>query len=198
MAIRILSRVPRSRRNARADNREPRDELSSRLAELGSRDLHTRRRARRALMAMGNRAVPGLAQTLENGSQWARWEAAKALGQIGTPDTIRPLVSALGDPDVDVCWVAVDGLAPMRSAVLEELLRQLVARGDSQDFREGAHHVLHELLGGRNGPIVRPVFEALNDPDPGVTAPLAAQEALRKLSTRRLATSAKAAPPQPT
>lgn len=72
-----------------------------------------------------------------------------------------------------------EGLAP--------LLEALEHNSTSVRLREGAHHVLHDLV-SRKGMLepslrtaIRPILTALNDVEPAVTVPRAAQKALRVL-----------------
>ena len=54
---------------------------------LSSLKDRTREGARHALVAMGKDAVPSLIEALKNKNSLTRWEAAKALGEIGDPES---------------------------------------------------------------------------------------------------------------
>jgi HEAT repeat protein len=77
------------------------------IADLGNRSGIVRVKARRSLVAMGSQAVGQLTEALTSKVHWVRWEAAKALGQIGDPSAAWSLVRALEDDMFDVrCPVA--------------------------------------------------------------------------------------------
>jgi hypothetical protein len=54
-------------------------------------------------------------------------------------------------------------------------------RGDSELFRDGAHHVIHDLNKGALKKYLEPVHAALNDVKPRLEAPMAAKRALEEL-----------------
>ncbi len=111
---------------------------------LDSDDKKVRTRARKSLVVIGKQAVPPLSLVLENSKIYkARWEAAKALGEIRDIKSIPVLVKALEDPESDVAWLAAIALKKFRKAAWPELLRALKKRGaDSVLLRNGAHHIL--------------------------------------------------------
>ncbi|MFA5329531.1 MAG: HEAT repeat domain-containing protein [Prolixibacteraceae bacterium] len=111
---------------------------------LESDDDKVRTRARKALVVIGKQAVSSLSQVLENSKIYkARWEAAKALGEIGDIKSIPILVKTLEDPESDVAWLAAKALEKFRKAAWPELLHTLVKRGsDSVQLQQGIHHIL--------------------------------------------------------
>jgi HEAT repeat protein len=153
----------------------------------------TREGARHTLVAMGKEAVPSLIEALKNRDTLMRWEAAKALGEIGDPETAPVLVKALEDEEFDVRWLAAEGLIKMNIKGLKPLLKALERRGDSVLLREGAHHVFHDLAKGELRKFLAPVLAALEtlelgDDVPwatryksGMEVPLAARRALEVL-----------------
>lgn len=112
--------------------------------QLESEDDKVRTRARKSLVVVGKQAVPSLSLVLENSKIYkARWEAAKALGEIADLKSIPTLVKALEDPESDVAWLAAKALEKFRKAAWPELLRALVDHGsDSVLLQHGAHHIL--------------------------------------------------------
>jgi HEAT repeat protein len=156
--------------------------IDSLVAGLGSNDGVTRVRSRRSLVTLGADAVPALVQALASPKEYVRWEAAKALGQIGDPVAAQALVCALEDKMFDVRWLAAEGLIVIGSEALGPLLRTLIEESESVWLREGAHHVLHDLAHGRLRTALLPVVEALEDVDAAVVAPLAAETALDVLT----------------
>ena len=113
---------------------------------LESEDDKVRTRARKSLVVIGKQAVPALSLVLENSKTYkARWEAAKALSEIGDLKSIPTLVKALEDPESDVAWLAAKALEKFRKAAWPELLRALVNHGsDSVLLQHGAHHILRK------------------------------------------------------
>jgi HEAT repeat protein len=107
-------------------------------------DEKVRTRARKSLVIIGKQAVSPLSLILENSKIYkARWEAAKALGEIHDIKSIPILVKALEDPESDVAWLAANALIKFKKAAWPELLRALKKRGaDSVLLRNGAHHIL--------------------------------------------------------
>ena len=79
----------------------------------GKPDPAVRRKARKALVAIGKLAVPSLIRLLSHRKPHVRWEAAKALCGIADPLAASALVNALDDRDGDVRWLAAEGLAAL-------------------------------------------------------------------------------------
>jgi len=113
---------------------------------LESEDEKVRTRARKSLVTIGKQAVPNLSLVLENSKIYkARWEAAKALNEIGDMKSIPTLVKALEDPESDVAWLAAKTLEKFRKAAWSELLRALVDHGSKSILlQHGAHHVFRK------------------------------------------------------
>jgi HEAT repeat protein len=152
------------------------------VAALHSRNPVAREKAREALVALGEPAVPSLIQLLSDRKSHVRWEAAKALGRIADPIAASALVNALEDRDGDVRWLAAEGLAALGRDALPPLLAALMERHQSDQFCEGAHRVCRVLIEQRElGQLLRPLLDALTQSEPQVTAPLAAYTALAQL-----------------
>ncbi|MGA2518900.1 MAG: HEAT repeat domain-containing protein [Thermodesulfobacteriota bacterium] len=134
---------------------------------LSSHKDKAREGARHTLVAMGKAAVPSLIEALGNKNALMRWEAAKALGEIGDPETAPVLVKALEDDNFDVRWLAAEGLIKMNIQGLKPLFEALEHRGDSVLLREGAHHVFHDLAKGGLRKFLVPVLAALEALEPG-------------------------------
>ena len=161
--------------------REGSCDVSELVLGLSSHNGVERQSAREDLVSMGGSVVPQLIQCLSDPRRQVRWEAAKALGQIGDPAAATALVGAIEDKDGDVRWLAAVGLAGMGRQGLPPLLAALIEHSDSQWLREGAHHVCHDLAKTADGRIVQPVLDALNAEEPELTAPGAAYSALTAL-----------------
>jgi HEAT repeat protein len=159
--------------------------IVSLIADLTSDDGVVRVKARRELVSSGDEAVKPLIKALADRNQWVRWEAAKALGQIGSPAATHALVEALEDRMFDVRWLAAQGLVNIGHEAVIPVLSALIERADSTWTREGAHHVLHDLAQGELKAVLRPVLAALEDVDSSVEVPLVAQAALNVLKPHR-------------
>ncbi len=159
--------------------------IKSLVAGLDSKDGLTRVRARKALVAIGGRAVKPLVEALASKREWVRWEAAKTLGQIGDPVAVQALIKALEDKMFDVRWLAAEGLISIGREALAPLLQALMQHSDSFWMREGVHHVLHDVNKGDLTEILQPVIVALEGFEPSVEAPLAVQTALKALAKER-------------
>jgi len=113
---------------------------------LENENEKVRTKARKSLVVLGKQAVPALLVVLENSKIYkARWEAAKALNEIGDLKSIPTLVKALEDPESDVAWLAAKTLEKFRKAAWPALLRELVDHGsESILLQHGAHHILRK------------------------------------------------------
>ncbi len=69
------------------------------IAALEDEDRMLARLARQALVALGEKSVPALLETLENGSPAARLEAARALAAIQDPRAVAAFFRAIRDGD---------------------------------------------------------------------------------------------------
>lgn len=159
-------------------------DMSRLITELGSFDVERRKRARRSLSDAGMAAVPALIGAISDPNVRIRWEAIKALGKLGDPSAVPALVKALEDENVGNRWAASETLITFRQAAIVPLLEALTVRFDSIRLRIGAHHVLHVLRkDGQLSEPVEKVFKALEDIEPEVEVPWAAQLALKELKT---------------
>jgi HEAT repeat protein len=118
--------------------------LEEHIEMLSNKDGMARQMARKALVSIGATAVASLAGVLKNSRvDQARWEAAKALGDIADKRSIPALVGALEDGNEDVAWLAAEGLKKFKIAAWQALLNELINNGaDSNLLRLGVHHVL--------------------------------------------------------
>jgi HEAT repeat protein len=153
--------------------------LKALVADLGSQDGIVRARARQALVSIGGKSVTMLSNLLKSKDQGQRWEAAKALGQIGDRSAVGALTRALGDEIFDVRWLAAEGLIGIGQPSVAPLLHALIEHSDSIRIREGAHHVFNDLHNPKLKIKLRPVLAALEDTDLRLEVPLAAEAALK-------------------
>jgi hypothetical protein len=138
--------------------------------------------ARESLVKIGKPAVPQLVEALKRGSHWLRWEAAKTLGEIRDPIAAPALVEALKDEEFDVNWLAAVGLIKMKVGGVEPLLHALMAQADLPRLREGAHHVIRELIKEELKEYLAPVSSALESAEPSIKVPWEARNAHEKLT----------------
>ena len=151
------------------------------ISELASKSSFARVDARDYLVSMKGKAVPHLTEALKSDNQWVRWEAAKALSKIGDPTASQSLINALEDKMFDVRWIAAEGIIAIGRKALIPLLATLTKRGDSLWLREGAHHVIHDLMREDLKAIFGPVLDAIEKPEGKLAVPLAAEKALNEL-----------------
>lgn len=152
------------------------------ITALGSTEDAIRWEACRLLVSLKQSAVPYLIRALSAPNEYTRWEAAKSLAEIKDPAVAPALVDALEDQDNDVRWAAADGLIVLGKDGLIPLLRALIHCSDSLLLRNSAHHVLRILqrrVGMRS--VIEPVLKTLDDAEPTLSVPIAAQAALDAL-----------------
>ena len=167
-----------------SDSKTAKATIKSLIADLASKDGVVRVMARQQLVAYKKRSVAPLIRTLSYKNDWVRWEAAKALSQIGNPESIQALLEALSDKKFEVRWLAAEGLIQIGRKAIVPLLEALVKHSDSYWLREGIHHVLHDINRGQNRKVLQPVLVALEGTEPLLEVPLAAQAALDAFITK--------------
>ena len=161
-------------------------DLDALITDLGNTNGQTRQYVRISLVRIGEPAVDALIEILNGKDGLTRWEAAKALSQIGSPKAAQALVKALEDDLFSIRWLAAEGLRKLGSAGLKPLLKALRQAPDSIRLREGAHHILHDLLSQevldkRLLAELRSVFSALNCLSPAEVLPVSVMPALKVL-----------------
>lgn len=148
----------------------------------GSKDGRTRKRARDQLVEIGQPAVASLLPLLLDKKKYVRWEAAKALSEIGDPDAAPALVKTLEDNDPGIRWLAAEGLIRAEQAGLPPLLEALLEHSESAWLRAGAGHVLRSLAKNEKlPPHVEPVLQALQGAASDILTPQAAKKALEAM-----------------
>lgn len=160
---------------------EAKEKISSLIDELTCDDIITCQNARRELVAMGEQTVPRLIEAVADSRQWVRWEAAKALGEIGGPMATEALRGFLEDESFEIRWLAAEGLIRAGRPIVEPVLRSLLERPQSVWLRQGAHRIFRDLERADLRDILHPVSLAIESDDPSVRVPVAAEEALDKL-----------------
>ena len=156
-------------------------DINTLVKDLSSKDGMTRNKARIALVEIGEPSVEPLIKVLTDKSQTVRWASAKALSQIMDPRSIDALVNALQDRLFDVRWLAAEGLIAIGSKSVKPLLQAIMDNPDSEYIREGAHHIFHDLRGGKYGDILKPLINSMEDPTFTLDIPLVARKALQEI-----------------
>jgi HEAT repeat protein len=101
--------------------------IQSLIANLGNKNGCVRIRARETLVNIRSQAVTSLVSALQDRDWRVRWEAAKALGEIGDARAAPALVGALEDARSGIRWLAAGGLI----AIGREALPPIVADAHS-------------------------------------------------------------------
>ena len=154
------------------------------IAQLRSSDGMARDLACQQLVQIGRSAVTPLIEALRDHDQRVRLEAIGVLGEIGDPAAAPELIRCMSEDERFANrWLAAESLIALKREGVIPLLRALerASWGDVW-LREGAHHVLRSLLGTALGPAIAPILPAIDGPELGLTTPLAAFNALNKLS----------------
>ena len=84
---------------------------------------------------------------------------------------------------MDVGWLAAEALAAIGPKVAVPLLRGLINRMESAEFRQGAHHILGELRQTKIADEITDVYTALNDLHSDVEIIADAEHALARLKS---------------
>lgn len=157
-------------------------EIKKHLLELEADDLHVRETARWQLTSIGLAAVPDLVHQLKTDRESCRREAAHLLGEIQAPSAAKDLVDALLDESIGVEWAAAEALIKYGPAAVMPLLEGITHHFDSERFRRGAFHVLHELDQSHQLDFrVRGVLQALGARGPRAEIAWTAERAIEHL-----------------
>jgi hypothetical protein len=161
--------------------------LVSLMSMLESKDGMARKKAREALVKIGEPAVSSLITALEQSkTDQVRWEAAKALGTIGDEESIPALVKALEDLNADVAWLAAVGLKKFKMTAWPYLLRVLVENGaKSALLCQGAYHVLQNQKGDEFKDLLAALVKALEIGTVPGSAEVAANELLKRIKIKQ-------------
>lgn len=160
----------------------PNSHIQALVKQLSAADPLARLSAGDALVEIGAPAVPALMAALDARDGQVRWGAARALGKIAEPASVEALVRTLEDQRHDVRWLAAQALITIGADSIRPLLEALAhSPWDALILRQGAHHVLHELVGTEGNARLAPVIAALEGREAGMTVPVAAFKALSAL-----------------
>ncbi len=137
--------------------------IESLVSVFSSVDESLRQSVRWSLVNIGEDTIPALAEALRRGNRDARWEAAKTLGEIGSPLAAPALVEGLHDDVFDIRWLASNGLIALGIRGLEPLMEALIENPDSARLKECAHHVVRVLVESDLREMLAPLKAALGD-----------------------------------
>jgi HEAT repeat protein len=105
--------------------------INNLISDLASDDNSTRTKARFSLVVVGKRAIPRLVEALGDRTDLVRWEATKALTEIGDSEAAPALVKALEDEEFGIRWMAAEGLTGMNVKGLRALFLAMEQKPDS-------------------------------------------------------------------
>jgi HEAT repeat protein len=157
-------------------------DIDALIEDLKCDDVIKCQKARRTLVATGHEAVPHLVEALRSKKNWAHWEAAKALSQIGDPAATSALIETLEDDEFGLRWLAAEGLIYIGKPAVKPLLQALINKPNSILLKKGVHHILFDMNRGDLDEILRPVMTALDRYEQNIEVPVAAEQALEKMS----------------
>jgi HEAT repeat protein len=168
-------------KSARSKDPTATTDVETLVGLLGSKDGVTRSKARAVLVDIGRPSVSALVGALKDRNQTVRWESAKALGQIRDPKSIDALVTALQDKLFDVRWLAAEALIGIGDKAVKPILQAIVDNPESEEVREGAHHVLHDLPTSSFRDALKPVIASMEDITFTLDVPIEAKKALKAI-----------------
>ncbi len=157
------------------------------IALLGHEKGWVRHHARELLVAIGEPAVDDLIEALRSKNEDVRWEAAKALGQIGDVRSASALSKVLNDKNFGTRWLAAEALIRMDYDALKPLMLELMEHPDALWLQQSAHHIVKDMVKKRGfSKQLLPLLAALEGPEPSLRVPLVAKETLDMISEKKL------------
>ncbi len=160
----------------------PYTDLPALIEHLNDKDGFVRMQVREILSCMGGSIIPDLVKKLSTADTQQRWEIIKVLECIQDPSSARILVEQLKDDHAGVRWAASNALIGLGRDAIRPLLEALTRDFDSLWLRQSAHHILHVFKDdGTLSETEEKVFQALEDIEPAVSVPWAANKALQSL-----------------
>ena len=113
------------------------DAVRALIRGLGSSDGEIRGNARAGFVKMGKEAIDYLSELVGAPIENLRLEAARALGEIGGPETAALLVEAMQNGQPDIRQAAATGLANMGFHTLKLLLGAFINHPENKNLRAG-------------------------------------------------------------
>jgi hypothetical protein len=124
-------------------------------------------------------AVPAAIALLDDPHPEIRIAAAHVLQAVPDPAAVDALLRNMEERDYGVRSSAVAAMRAIGRPALVALLRRLIDRPCSSDFKIAAGHALHWLAVGADPGAVAALAHALQSPASGVTVPVAADRVLQ-------------------
>jgi len=121
------------------------DRIEELINDLSNPEQIKRQKARYELVKMGHAALEHLEKLQTSDKHLIRWEAIKAISEIGSRESIPILIKALEDEEFDVRWLAAEGLIEIGQSSVYPLLKAFITNENSIHMKECVHHVLKGL-----------------------------------------------------
>jgi hypothetical protein len=109
-------------------------------------NYHVHMKARKDLVKQGERILPVMYRLMKSDSVVIREQAAKIMKLIRHRSSIPVAIEMMEDSWGEIRWIAAETLIRIGRDSIRPLLKALVENGTSYYLREGAHHVLSELV----------------------------------------------------
>lgn len=123
------------------------DQTMDRLNRLVSlNNYHDHIKAQDELVDMGKEILPDMYSLMNSNSAILRKEAAKIIKLIADRTSIPAAIGMLEDSFGDIRWIAAETLIRIGRGSIRPLLKAIHKDSHSYFLREGAHHVLSELI----------------------------------------------------
>lgn len=141
-------------------------------------------KARQALVDKGKEILPIMHRLSKSEHIAIRKEAAKIVELIGHDSSIPIALDMLEDRESEIRWIAAEALIRIGRNSIRPLLEALVLNGSSYYLRQGAHHVLSELVNDKDTKELRQLVHVLKtEAEIPERIPLDASNALRNTSS---------------
>lgn len=164
----------------------PITDIPTLIRQLDSTDSYACMQAREVLACLGKSALPELISAIDNAGTQLRWQIIKVLEGINDPSIVPILVDQLKNEHAGVRWAASNALISYKRLAIPALLQGLMRNFDSLWFRQSAHHILHVMHDdGLLYEAEEKVFQSLEDIEPSITVPWAAEKALESLRMKK-------------
>jgi HEAT repeat protein len=122
-------------------------EYAPMVKNLVNEKVNTRKEARNKLVEMKAKVLPSIYTLFESKNELLRWEAAKIIQEIASPESIPFLISLLEAEESEIRWIAAEGLIQIGRSSIKPLLKKLINEQNEPFYLiNGTHHVLGVLL----------------------------------------------------
>jgi HEAT repeat protein len=171
------------------------EDIQALINALVSAEKRVAESAHLSLLALGQPTLQPLVAAMHSKDARLRWYAAHTVATMRNPLAAPVLVEELTNPDLDVRWLAAEGLIALGQDGLPDLLRAMIKRPTATRLLQGGQHVIRDLVRGRVHPgeekyvaihdlsyalkeKLIPVLQALEEAEPVLRLPAVAQAAL--------------------